>query len=204
MAVSDDYVRSVLRRAKVRGVISPSDLESILDDEPNLTGDDIEDIVVLLADMGIKIGPTQEQVEREEAEFLRSTRAGLWSRAQLTGEGWLMLFRAAERENAALQKSKQAAIEKYGAVLVHAAERWARPRHPEVAYYLGKADPYEWFIRMYRGAYRRAMWQPAPRRRSEGPATKPPIPLLLRAVERMHDAPSRPFVGAYLLEARRD
>jgi hypothetical protein len=104
-------------------------------------------------------------------------------------------------------RSRSRAIEKYGAVLVRAAERWARPRLPEVAYYLGKVDPFEFFIRMYRGAYRRAIWQPAPRRRSKL-ATRPPIPPLeigctLRAVERMHDGPSRAFVGAYLLEAHR-
>ena len=47
---------------------------------------------------------------------------------QLTGEGWLKLIRAAECEEVAFQKSKEAAIDKYGAVLVNAAERWARPR----------------------------------------------------------------------------
>jgi hypothetical protein len=102
------------------------------------------------------------------------------------------------------QKSKQAAIEKYGAVMVAAAERWARPRHPEVYTYLANVDPYEFFIRMYRGAYRRAMWQPA--RRSK-PATRPPIPqreirCTLRAIERVHETASRSFVGAYLLQAR--
>jgi hypothetical protein len=35
-------------------------------------------------------------------------------------------------------------------------------------------------------------------------ATRPPIRPLLRGVERMHDATSRPFGGAYLLEAHRD
>jgi hypothetical protein len=40
-------------------------------------------------------------------------------------------------------------------------------------------------------------------------ATRSPIPppemgRTLRAIQRMHEAPSRPFLGAYLLEARQD
>jgi hypothetical protein len=181
MAVSIDpteYVRSVLRRAKVEGVISLSDLESILDDKPNMSCDDIEDIVVLLADMGIKIGPTQEQEEQG----------------------------AAERKKAALHKSKQAAIEKYGAVMVAAAERWGGNRLPPNM----SIDPYGSLIACYRATYGTAIT----RKKAKLPKviqlrTRRPVPELdlactVRAIERMHDAPSRPFVGAYLLEACRD
>jgi hypothetical protein len=126
---------------------------------------------------------------------------------QFTGYGWRKSTRAAEREKAAFQKSKQAAIEKHGAVLVNAAERWARPRYPEVSRTYLAEDPYEFFIRLYRGGYRLAMWDAARRRRSK-PATKSSIPRVdtrstLRAVQCLQNAPSRPFVGAYLLEARR-
>src|SRR5262245_62319436 len=179
MAVSfdptDKYVRSVLRRAKAVGVISLSDLECILDDKPNMSCDDIEDIVGLLADMGIKIGPTHEQG-------------------------------AAERKEAALRKSKQAAIEKYGAVMVAAAERWGGHRLPPNM----SIDPYGSLIGCYRATY----WAAMTRKKAKmpkvmQPRTRRPVPELdlactVRAIERMHDAPSRPFVGAYLLEACRD
>ena len=117
---------------------------------------------------------------------------------------------AMERQKATFEKSKAAAIEKYGAVLVNAAERWARQRYPEfVGFGLGDMDPYyEYAIRMYRGAYRRAMWDAALSRRPRRETRKPIRPVVvdrtLRAIERLHDGPSRPFVGAYLLEARRD
>jgi hypothetical protein len=165
---TNKYVRSVLRRAKAKGVISYSDLNSILDDKPELSCDDIEDVFALLSDMGIQV------IEEEE-------------------QG------TAEREQAALHNSKQAAIEKHGAVLVHAAERWGHHRLSGVGSDVG-IDPYEYLIRLYRGAYRQAMSERAPRQ----PATRPPVRQLLRAVERVHDTTSRPFVGAYLLEAHRD
>jgi len=147
------------------------------DGEPSHLGDFIEDI--------------------ERPEFM----------PQLTSYG--CRNRAAEREEAAFQKSKAAAIEKYGAVLVNAAERWARPRHPEVSYtYLAGVDPHEFFVRMYRGAYRRAMWDGGRRRRPQEETTPQiswqEVRRTLRAIKRVQAAPSRPFVGAYPLEARRD
>jgi hypothetical protein len=117
---TNEYVLSVLRRAKAKGVISYSALDSILDDKTELSCDEIEDIVALLADMGIQV------IEGEEQD-------------------------AAEREKAALHKSKQAAIEKYGVVLVHAAERWGRDRLSGVGSDVG-IDPYESLIRLYRRA----------------------------------------------------
>lgn len=161
--------------------------------------------------MGIELvnGLTQEEEEQQEDDLLRSMREWGGPGPQLTGEAWRMLIRAAEREKVAFQRSKQAAIAKHGAVLVNAAERWARPRHPEVSYtYLAGVDPYEFFVRMYRGAYRRAMWD-AGRRRRPQEETTPQISWqegrrTLRAIKRVQAAPSRPFVGAYPLEARRD
>jgi hypothetical protein len=118
-----------------------SEVEDI-DGEISHLGDFIEDTITT------SLPAAKMSVEQQEAEFLRSMREWPGPGPQLTGEGWRMLIRAAEREKAAF---RTAAIEKYGAVLVHAAERWARSRHPEVAYYLGKVDPYEWWIRIYRG-----------------------------------------------------
>jgi hypothetical protein len=125
---------------------------------------------------------------------------------QLTGYGWRKLIRAGELEKAAFQKSKQAAIQKYGSVLVHAAERWARPRHPEVSHtYLAGVDPYEFYIRMYRSGYRQAMWDAEVRRRPKREDSPPISPLelyrTLQAIQRLQNASLRPFVGAYLLEA---
>jgi hypothetical protein len=70
---------------------------------------------------------------------------------QLTGYGWRKWIRTSELKEAVFQKSKAEAIEKYGPVLVNAAERWARPRYPEVSStYLAGVDPYEFYIRMSR------------------------------------------------------
>jgi hypothetical protein len=128
---------------------------------------------------------------------------------QLTGYGWRKWIRTSELKEAVFQKSKAEAIEKYGPVLVNAAERWARPRYPEVSStYLAGVDPYEFYIRMSRGGYRRAMWDSKLSRRPKQEMI-PPISRLelyrtLRAIQRLQDASSNPFVGAYLLEARRD
>jgi hypothetical protein len=119
------------------------------------------------------------------------------------------LNRAIHRQKDAFEKSKQAAVETYGAVLVNAAERWARPRYPEVSCtYLAGVDPYEFYIRMYRSGYRHAMWEAKLGRRPKQ-EIRPPILRLefyrtVQAIQRLHNAPSRPFVGAYLLETRRD
>jgi len=175
-----------------------------IDGEVSHLGDFIEDNITSVSSVRV----ADMTVEQQEAEFLLSIRERPGPGPQLTGEGWRMLIRAADREKAAFQRSKQAAIAKYGAVLVNAAERWARPRHPEISRTYLAVDPYEFFIRMYRGGYRRAMWDSARRRRSRL-ATRSPIPQrvetrsTLRAIQRLHDAPSRPFVGAYLLEAHR-
>jgi hypothetical protein len=177
-----------------------------IDGEPDHLGDYIED------NIASNLPGAKMSVEQQEAEFLRSMRDWPGAGPQLTGHGWRMLIRAAEREKAAFQKSKQAAIEQYGAVLVNAAERWAQPRHPEVSYaYLAGLDPYEFYIRMYRRGYRQAMWDAessALGRRSKS-ETRPPLSRLdlyrtARAIRRLQDGPLRPFVGAYLLEARRD
>lgn len=151
-------------------------------------------------------GLTQEQEEQEEAEFLQSMREWPGPMPQLTGEGWRMLIRAAEREKAVRQKSKQAAIEKYGAVLVRA------PSDGRASGIQGSAPTSARRILTNTSfpciAVRIAAPCAAPGRRAK-PATRPPIPMLeigctLRAVERMYHAPSRAFVGANLLEARRD
>src|SRR5262249_38630197 len=113
---------------------------------------------------------------------------------------------SAERKKAALHKSKQAAIEKYGAVMVAAAERGGGHRLPPNL----SIDPYGSLIACYRATY----WTAMTRKEAKLPKvkqlrTRRPVPKLdlactVRAIERMHGAPSRPFVGAYLLEACRD
>jgi hypothetical protein len=101
---ADEYVCSVLDRAKVHGEISLAELESILEagieDKDNISTEDIGDTIDALADMGIEIdnGLTQQQ---EDDEFLRSMREWPGSMPQLTGEGWDQLVRAVEREKAA-------------------------------------------------------------------------------------------------------
>jgi hypothetical protein len=91
--------------------------------------------------------------------------------------------------------------------MVAAAERWVGNRFPPNL----SIDPYGSLIRCYRAAYHRAA---KTRKEVKLPKvaqsrTRRPIPELelastVRAIERIHDAPSRPFVGAYLLEACRD
>jgi hypothetical protein len=66
-----------------------------------------------------------------------------------------MLSRAAERGKIVLKKSRQTAIAKHGEVLANAAERWARPRYFEVAYYR-KGRSLRMVDCMYRCGYRRA------------------------------------------------
>ena len=56
---ADDYVRSVLNRAKVHGEISLAELESIVDAGIEAKGgqistDDIRDTIDTLADMGVE------------------------------------------------------------------------------------------------------------------------------------------------------
>jgi hypothetical protein len=114
-----------------------------IDGQPDHLGDFIEDTAasvsnVPLADMTIVL---------QEAESVH----GLMP--QLTGYDWRKLSRAAEREKAVLEKSKQAAIEKYGAVMVAAAERWIGDRFPPGM----SIDPYGSLIGYYRWAYHQAV-----------------------------------------------
>jgi hypothetical protein len=73
---ADEYVRSVLDRAKVHGEISLADLEAIIEGgieaKPTWIVD-VADTIDALADMGIEIddGLTEEQ---RDAEYLRSLR----------------------------------------------------------------------------------------------------------------------------------
>ena len=104
------------------------------------------------------------------------------------------------------QKSKQAAIEKYGAVMVAAAERWGGNRLPPNM----SIDPYGSLIACYRATYWIAMTRKEAKLpkvmqlRTRRPVSELDLACTVRAIERMHDAPSRPFVGVYLLEACRD
>ena len=73
---ADEYVRSVLDRAKVHGEISLADLESIIEAgiEAKATWiEDVADTIEALAEMGIEVdnGLTEEQ---EDAECLRAKR----------------------------------------------------------------------------------------------------------------------------------
>jgi len=123
---------------------------------------------------------------------------------QLTAYAFAGVAKKAE----ATHKSKQAAIEKYGAVMVAAAERWVGNRFPPNMSI--DPDPYGSLIACYRAAY----WMAKTRKEAKLPKmvqsrTRRPVPeqeqaCMVRAIERMNDAPSRPFVGAYLLEAHRD
>jgi hypothetical protein len=67
----DEYVRSVLDRAKIDGEISLADLESIveagIEAKDSIPTDDIGDTIDALADMGIEIddGLTEEQRDEE-------------------------------------------------------------------------------------------------------------------------------------------
>lgn len=101
----DEYVRSVLDRAKVHGEITLAELEAIVEagieaKGGSLEAEDIANTIDALAVMGIEIdnGLTQEQ---EDAQFLRSLRARPGPLPSLTGQGYASLIRALEREKAA-------------------------------------------------------------------------------------------------------
>jgi hypothetical protein len=109
---ADEYVSSVLDRAKVHGEINLADLESIVEAGIEAKGgsistDDIADTIYALADMGIEVddGLTEAQ---KDAEFLRSMRerASDSRRPHLTLSGHAMasLARAITREKAAGRK----------------------------------------------------------------------------------------------------
>jgi hypothetical protein len=74
---ADEYVRSVLDRAKVHGEISLADLESIveagIEAKGHMVPGDVRDTIDALAEMGIEVdnGLTEEQ---EDAECLRAKR----------------------------------------------------------------------------------------------------------------------------------
>jgi hypothetical protein len=100
--------------------------------------------------------------------------------------------RAAEREEAAFQKSKAAAIEKYGAVMVAAAERWIGNRFPPNM----SIDPYGSLIGYYRWAYHQAVKtrkKVTPPRAAQSKTRRSISELdqarMARAIERAHDAP---------------
>lgn len=104
---ADEYVRSVLDRAKVQGEITLADLESIVETSIEAKGrmvpDDIRDTTDALAGMGIEIdnGLTREQ---EDAQFLRSMRARVARGDHLpsfTAEGFARLARAIHRQETA-------------------------------------------------------------------------------------------------------
>jgi hypothetical protein len=130
---ADEYVRSVLDRAKIDGEISLADLESIVEAGIEAKGgsiptDDIGDTIDALASMGIEIddGLTEAQ---KDAEFLRSMRerASDSRRPHLTlsGDAMASLARAIKRERAAgsAPRDPQKAAEEAAAVRKILSER---------------------------------------------------------------------------------
>jgi hypothetical protein len=106
---ADEYVGSVLDRAKVQGEISLADLESIVEagleaKGGHLTPDDIADTIDALANMGIEIDKGLSQ-EQEDAELLRlmRKRASDSRRPHVTlgDDAMASLARAIAREKAA-------------------------------------------------------------------------------------------------------
>src|SRR5262249_9445482 len=104
---ADEFVRSVLDRAKVHGEISLADLEGIIEGGLEAVDDistgDIGDTIEALAELGIEVddGMTPEMQAVEDAEFLKFFRAWEGSLPQLTAKGCASILRAAEREKAA-------------------------------------------------------------------------------------------------------
>jgi len=101
---SDEYVRSVLDVAKVRGEIGLADLEAVVEAgveaRDSISTDDIADTIEALAKMGVEIdsGLTQEQ---EDAEFLQAILEWPGPMPSLSGEELAKLMRAMDREKAA-------------------------------------------------------------------------------------------------------
>ena len=100
---TDDFVSSVLDRAKLEGEISLPDLEAIVEGGIEAAGcirpDDIGDTIEALTAMGIEIAHDLTQAQRDE-EFHCSMKKRV-ARGNvlpsLTGEGWAMLGRVTER-----------------------------------------------------------------------------------------------------------
>jgi hypothetical protein len=111
----DEYVRSVLDRARVHGEISLAELEPIMEADieakDSISTEDIGDTIDALAGMGIEIddGLTEEQ---KDAESLRSMRRAVKVISpNLGGEAVFRLIRAIEREKAAPPDPRKAAEE---------------------------------------------------------------------------------------------
>jgi hypothetical protein len=114
---TDEYVRSVLHRAREHGEITLDDLESILESElegkTSISIDDIADTVDALADMGIEIDDdlTQDQKDAEFHEALKQWTDEGNPLPSLTDDGWAMLLRAQARERAPLDPRKPSPAE---------------------------------------------------------------------------------------------
>src|SRR5262249_37665573 len=100
---ADEFVTTILDRAKLEGAISLPDLEAIVESGIDAAGcirpDDIGDTIEALARMGIDIENDLTQEQREE-EFVCGIKE--WVNQgnmapSLTGEGWAMLGRVTER-----------------------------------------------------------------------------------------------------------
>jgi len=102
---TDEYVRSVLDRAKLEGEISLPNLEAIveggLQDKAEIEIDDIADTIDALAALGIEVADDLTQEQHDE-EFYASMKAWVDEGNRLpslTGEGFDRLARVVDRKN---------------------------------------------------------------------------------------------------------
>jgi hypothetical protein len=101
---SDDEVRAIIERAKVVGTIGRTELSVLLGKVDSIYVDEIEDLLVALAEMGISFHDeiTEEEQARQDEDVYDGIRA--WTHRggtfQWTGDAWLSIERHLARVRA--------------------------------------------------------------------------------------------------------